>query len=267
MNRAAMTVTILGSGTSTGVPVVGCPCAVCTSHDPRNSRTRCSALISHRGRNILIDTTTDLRQQSLRENIKRVDAVLYTHTHADHVHGIDDLRPFNFAAGQAIPIYGSGETIASIRRNFSYIFSDEPDEGYRPQLEPREIMGPFELFGLPVEPLPLHHGGGNSLGFRIGPFAYLTDCSAIPEASQEHLRDLDVLVIDGLRFRPHSTHFNIPQALEMAERLRPRRTLLTHLSHEVEHADCNKALPDGVELAFDGQQIELCLIRGEQTHS
>jgi phosphoribosyl 1,2-cyclic phosphate phosphodiesterase len=267
MNGATMTVTILGSGTSTGVPVVGCSCAVCTSHDPRNSRTRCSVLISHRGRNILIDTTTDLRQQSLREKIKRIDAVFYTHTHADHVHGIDDLRPFNFVAGQAIPIYGSAETIASIRRNFSYIFSEEVEEGYRPRLDPRQISGPFELFGLMVEPLPLHHGGGSSLGFRIGPFAYLTDCSAIPEASQRRLQDLEVLVIDGLRFQPHSTHFNIPQAVEMSARLRARRTLLTHLSHDVEHADCNKALPGGVELAFDGQQIELCLNRGDQARN
>jgi phosphoribosyl 1,2-cyclic phosphate phosphodiesterase len=259
MKCATMTVTILGSGTSTGVPVVGCSCAVCGSQDPRNSRTRCSALISHRGRNILIDTTTDLRQQSLREKIRHIDAVLYTHTHADHVHGIDDLRPFNFIGGQAIPIYGSGETMAAIRRNFGYIFNEEPEEGYRPRLHPREITGPFDLFGLQVEPLALHHGRGRSLGFRIGPFAYLTDCSAIPESSEKHLRDLEVLVIDGLRFRSHSTHFNIPQAIEVAARLGVRRTLLTHLSHEVEHAGCNKVLPEGVELAFDGQQIELCL--------
>lgn len=266
MNRATMTVTILGSGTSTGVPVVGCACAVCASQDPRNSRTRCSALISYQGRNVLIDTTTDLRQQSLREKIKRIDAVLYTHTHADHVHGIDDLRPFNFIAGQAIPIYGSEDTIASIRGNFGYIFTDEPEEGYRPRLEPREITGPFELINLPVEPLPLHHGSGNSLGFRIGPFAYLTDCSAIPERSERRLQGLEVLVIDGLRFRPHSTHFNIPQAIEVAARLGARRTLLTHLSHEVEHAACNKGLPEGVELAFDGQQIEL-LIEGDRAGS
>lgn len=259
MNHAVMTVTILGSGTSTGVPVVGCPCEVCASQDPRNSRTRCSALISHRGRNILIDTTTDLRQQSLREKIKRIDAVLYTHTHADHVHGIDDLRPFNFVADQTIPVYGSEETIASLRRNFSYIFTDEPEEGYRPRLEIREIKAPFDLFGLLVEPLLLHHGGGTSLGFRIGPFAYLTDCSGIPEASERRLQDLEILVIDGLRFRPHSTHFNIPQAIEVAARLGARRTLLTHLSHDVEHAGCSKALPEGVELAFDGQQIEVLI--------
>lgn len=260
MNRDSITVTILGSGTSTGVPVVGCSCAVCASRDPRDVRTRCSALITYRGKNILIDTSTDLRQQSLREKIERIDAVLFTHTHADHVHGIDDLRPFNFIAGQAIPIYGSPETLASIRGNFSYIFDEDLEEGYRPQLEPREIEGPFGLFGLPVEPIELHHGCGRSLGFRIGPFAYLTDCSAIPEASEQRLQGLDVLVIDGLRFRPHSTHFNISQATEIAARLGVSRTLLTHLSHEVEHAVCNQELPEGVELAFDGQQIELLLI-------
>ena len=267
MNGNTSTVTILGSGTSTGVPVVGCSCAVCTSRDPRNSRTRCSVLIAHQGRNILIDTTTDLRQQSLREKIERIDAVLYTHTHADHVHGIDDLRPFNFIAGQAIPIYGSGETLASIRRNFAYIFDEELEEGYRPQLEPREITGPFDLFGLSVEPIDLHHGCGRSLGFRIGPFAYLTDCSAIPEASEQRLQGLEVLVIDGLRFRPHSTHLNITQASEIASRLGVPRTLLTHLSHEVEHAGCSKELPEGVELAFDGQQIELLLMREGQAGS
>lgn len=254
-----MTVTILGSGTSTGVPVVGCPCAVCTSRDPRNSRTRCSALISHRGKNILIDTTTDLRQQALREKISRIDAVFYTHTHADHVHGIDDLRPFNFASGQSIPIYGSKETIAVIRRDFGYIFSDELEEGYRPRLETREVTGPFVFFGLPVEPLPLRHGSGSSLGFRIGPFAYLTDCSAVPEESERRLRGLEVLVIDGLRFRPHSTHFNIPQAIEVSSRLGSRRTVITHLSHEVDHVRGAAALPAGVELAFDGQRIELAL--------
>lgn len=259
MNSRAMTVTILGSGTSTGVPVVGCSCPVCTSTDPQNVRTRCSALIYHGGKNILIDTTTDLRQQALRENLTRIDAVLYTHTHADHVHGIDDLRPFNFASGQSIPIYGSAETIAVIRRNFGYIFSDEMETGYRPRLETREVDGAFALFDLSVESLPLQHGTGRSLGFRIGPFAYLTDCSAIPAATESRLQGLEVLIIDGLRFRPHTTHFNIPQAIEVSARLGARRTLLTHLSHEVDHARCAPQLPPGVELAFDGQRLEVAL--------
>jgi phosphoribosyl 1,2-cyclic phosphate phosphodiesterase len=259
---AELSVTILGSGTSTGVPVPGCTCPVCTSADPRNRRTRCSALLCWRGRNVLIDTATDLRQQVLREGIGRIDAVLYTHTHADHVHGIDDLRPFNLASGEAIPVYGSAGTLAVIRRNFGYIFDDELEPGYRPQLELRRAEAPFELFGLTVEPLTLQHGRGTSLGYRIGPFAYLADCSAIPEASARRLQDLELLVIDGLRFRPHETHFNIPQALATAARLGARRTVLTHLSHEVDHGRHEPLLPAEAGLAYDGQRLQVALADG-----
>lgn len=252
-----MTVTILGSGTSTGVPVPGCSCPVCLSEDPRNARTRCSALLSHGGKNILIDTATDLRQQVLREKIGHIDAVLFTHTHADHIHGIDDLRSFNIVSGQAIPIFGSRETLAVIRRNFGYIFDDDLEPGYRPRLETRTIDGPFDLFGLAVEPLTLQHGSGVSLGYRVGSFAYLVDCSAIPDEAAARLRNIETLVIDALRFRPHTTHFNIAQAIEAAGRIGARRTLLTHLSHEVDHARHAAQLPSGVELAYDGQRIEV----------
>jgi phosphoribosyl 1,2-cyclic phosphate phosphodiesterase len=259
MSGGSLSVTILGSGTSTGVPVLGCHCPVCASLDPRNQRTRCSALIRYRNRHILIDTTTDLRQQALRERIGRIDAVLYTHAHADHLHGIDDLRAFNFVAGGAIPVFGSEETLGAIRRNFAYIFDEEQEPGYRPRLEMRAIGAPFTLFGLTVEPLPLRHGRGRSLGYRLGPFAYLVDCNAIPPESEARLAGLELLVIDALRFRPHDTHFNIPQALETAARLAPRRTLLTHLSHEVDHSRHAPLLPPGTELAFDGQQVEVPL--------
>lgn len=263
MSGDRLTVTILGSGTSTGVPVPGCSCPVCTSPDPRNVRTRCSALLSWNGRNILIDTATDLRQQALRESIARIDAVLYTHTHADHVHGIDDLRSFNLAAGAAIPVFGSPESLAVLRRNFGYIFDEELEPGYRPRLDLHAVDGAFDLFGLTVEPLPLGHGRGLALGYRVGPFAYLADCNAIPAASERRLRDLDLLVIDALRFRPHDTHFNIPQALEVAARLGARRTLLTHLSHEVDHARHEPLLPPGVQLAHDGQRCEVALAPGD----
>lgn len=256
---AGLTVTILGSGTSTGVPVPACNCAVCTSTDPRNQRTRCSVLLSWADRYILIDTSTDLRQQVLRERINRIDAVLYTHTHADHVHGIDDLRPFNFATGEAIPIYGSAETLAVIRRNFGYIFDGDLQPGYRPQLETRLADAPFVLFGQTVEPLLLKHGPGLSLGYRVGSFAYLADCSAIPEATEQRLQGLELLVIDGLRFRPHETHFNIPQALAVSARLGAKRTVLTHLSHEVDHGRHEPLLPHGTTLAYDGQNLHLQL--------
>lgn len=259
MTSGSMTVTILGSGTSTGVPMPGCSCGVCLSSDPQNVRTRCSALLTCGTKNILIDTATDLRQQVLREKITSIDAVLYTHTHADHIHGIDDLRAFNAVSGEAIPIFGSRETLALIRRNFGYIFDDELEPGYRPRLQTHEIFGSFDLFGLKVQPLALQHGSGVSLGYRVGSFAYLVDCSAIPEESLLQLRNIDTIVIDALRFRPHTTHFNIAQALEISEHLGARRTFLTHLSHEVDHSRHSALLPSGVELAYDGQRIEVDL--------
>lgn len=259
MSSGSLTVTILGSGTSTGVPVPGCSCSVCTSEDPQNLRTRCSIMLSSGGRNILVDTATDLRQQVLREKISHIDAVCYTHTHADHIHGIDDLRAFNIVSGQAIPIFGSAETLAVIRRNFGYIFDSELEPGYRPRLEIRQIDGPFDLFGLKIVPLPLWHGNGKSLGYRVGSFAYLVDCNAIPEATLPQLQGIGTLVIDALRFRPHTTHFNIAQALEVANHLGARRTYLTHLSHEVDHATDAARLPPGVEFAYDGQRIEIDL--------
>lgn len=249
--------TILGSGTSTGVPQAGCRCPVCTSPLPQNSRTRCSILLSFGGRNILVDTATDLRQQVLREGIDRIDAVLYTHTHADHLHGIDDLRPFNLAARGAIPVFGSRESIEVIRRVFAYIFDEAPEPGYRPHLATFPVGGPFSLFGLPVLPIPLRHGRGNALGYRFGPLAYLTDCSAIAPEAEARLQGLEVLVLDALRFTPHPTHFNIPQALDVASRLAPRRTLLTHLSHEVDHGRHSAGLPPGIEFAYDGQHLRL----------
>jgi len=257
MSDSPLTVTILGSGTSTGIPMIGCSCPVCTSPLAENSRTRCSALVSWGGKNVLLDTSTDLRQQVLREGIAAVDAVLYTHTHADHVHGIDDLRAFNRPSGPAIPVFGSRETIAVIRRNFGYIFEEDVEPGYRPRLLTRDVADPFELFGQTVVPLPLRHGASWCLGYRIGSFAYLTDCSSIPSESERCLQKLEVLVIDALRFRPHTTHFNIPQALEVAARLGARRTLLTHLSHEVEHRRDSAILPAGVEFAYDGQRLTL----------
>lgn len=248
-------VTLLGTGTSTGVPVIGCRCPVCTSSDPRNRRTRCSALLAWEGRHLLIDTSTDLRLQALSAGLTHIDAVLYTHTHADHVHGIDDLRAFNLHGGGAIPIFGSAETIASIRSNFGYIFDPDVEPGYRPQLTTRVVDQPFEFQGLTVVPVPLLHGRGRAFGYRIGDFAYLTDCNGLPDGTWELLQGVDTLVIDALRFRPHTTHYNIPQALAVLTRLTPRRALLTHLSHDVDHARHGAGLPAGVELAHDGMSF------------
>ncbi|NIQ93580.1 MAG: MBL fold metallo-hydrolase [Desulfuromonadales bacterium] len=250
-----MELTILGSGTSTGIPVIGCDCPVCNSKDPRDNRTRCSALVRYAGKTVLIDTATDFRQQALREGIARVDAVLFTHAHADHVHGLDDLRVYTARSREAIPIYGADPTLEAIGKVFSYIFDNDPEAGFIPRLETREAAGPFELFGRSVTPIPLHHGGYPTQGYRIGSLAYLTDCNGIPDASWELLEGLDTLVLDGLRLREHSTHFNIAQAVEKAEKIGARRTLLTHLSHEVDHERISKSLPQGIELAYDGQKL------------
>lgn len=250
-----MKVTILGSGTSTGVPMVGCSCRGCMSPDPRDKRSRASLLIQHAGRSILIDASTDLRLQALREGIERIDAVLFTHPHADHVNGIDDLRGFHFLHREVIPCYGSRSTLDTLQAGFSYIFHEHEGSGYTPLLESCEITGPFELFGLQVVPIPLVHGRTTALGFRIGPFAYLTDCSAIPDDSRPLLEGLEVLVIDGLRWTPHPFHFNIESVIVATEPLKAARTVLTHLTHEVLFSDGGR-LPAGFEFACDGLSID-----------
>lgn len=258
-NDAKLTVTILGSGGSTGVPMPACQCQVCSSSLAENQRTRCSALFSYRGCNVLIDAATDLRQQVLREKISRIDALLLTHTHADHVHGIDDLRPFNRPGEDPIPVYGSAATVTHLQRVFPYIFTEDPGDGYRPRLVARAIEAPFQIGELPLTPVPLLHGHSESLGFRCGNFAYLTDCSAIPDSSMELLHGVELLVLDGLRFRPHATHFNIDQAIETARRIGASQTYLTHLTHDVDHRRHQADLPAGFGFAFDGQRLDIPL--------
>jgi phosphoribosyl 1,2-cyclic phosphate phosphodiesterase len=250
-----MKVTILGSGTSTGVPMVGCNCKVCSSDDPRDKRTRASLLVQYNGRNILIDASTDLRSQALREVIQRVDAVLFTHSHADHVNGIDDLRGFHFLHKEIIPCFGSRATFDTLLNGFSYIFHEHEGSGYTPILKPVEVSDPFDLFGVTVIPVQLRHGRTEALGFRIGNFAYLTDCNSIPESSLELLEGLDLLIIDGLRWNPHPFHFNIEEAIAATTPLKPMRTILTHLSHDVLFAD-GVRLPPGYEFACDGMTFD-----------
>ena len=251
-----MKVTILGSGTSTGVPMVGCNCRVCSSGDPGDKRTRASLLIRHEGRNILVDASTDLRFQALREGIERVDAVFFTHSHADHVNGIDDLRGFHFLHREIIPCFGSRATLETLLNGFRYIFREHEGSGYTPILKPVEVAGPFDLFGLTVVPVALRHGRTQALGFRIGSFAYLTDCNDIPPSSLALLEGLDVLVVDGLRWKPHPFHFNIEEAIAATIPLKPVRTILTHLSHDVLFAD-GAVLPPGYEFACDGMTFDI----------
>jgi phosphoribosyl 1,2-cyclic phosphate phosphodiesterase len=249
-------ITVLGSGTSTGVPTIGCECAVCTSTDARDKRLRPSILIRYAGHGILIDTTPDFRAQALRAPIERVDAILYTHEHADHILGLDDVRPFNYRQRSAIPIYAKQDTLDAIRRVFRYAFDAEPKQTSVPRLKLHPIeYEPFELFGLTITPLPVMHGASEILGFRFGSAAYLTDQSDIPEATKEKLRDLDVLFLDALRHKPHPTHSTVAQALKWVEELKPKQAYFTHICHDLGHSRTEAALPEGVHLAYDGMEI------------
>jgi len=235
--------------------MVGCRCPVCSSDDPRDKRSRASIVVESCGNYILVDTSTDLRRQMIRERIPHIDAVLFTHPHADHVHGIDDLRGFHFIHKRVIPCYGEKETMDVISGNFSYIFKGLASAGYAPLMEPHLISGPFKLFGLEIVPVPLVHGTIPSTGYRFGDFAYLTDLNAIPETSMALLGGVEVLLIDALRYTPHPSHLNIEGALRVVQRLRPKRAIFTHLTHEVPYADGIR-LPPGVEFAYDGLVIE-----------
>lgn len=251
-----MKITILGCGTSTGVPMVGCDCPVCTSDDPRDKRSRASLLVRYSDRTVLVDTSTDLREQALRQHIRRIDAVLFTHAHADHVNGIDDLRGFHFIHKEIIPCFASRETLQTLQNGFSYIFNEHDGSGYTPLLAAHEISDPFELFGKTIVPIPLLHGRTPSLGYRIGNFAYLTDCCGIPASSLELLQGVEQVVIDGLRWNEHPYHFNIPGAIAAAGEIKAARTILTHLTHQISYSEQAK-LPPGVEFAYDGMEFDL----------
>jgi phosphoribosyl 1,2-cyclic phosphate phosphodiesterase len=268
----SLKVTVLGSGTSHGVPMIGCECAVCRSADPRDRRTRPSILlqldepsgaasssrVSGAVRHVLVDTSTDLRMQALRHDIRRVDAVLYTHSHADHIFGLDDVRRFNVLQHSAVPFFADPRTAADLERTFAYVFArTTPTGGGVPQLAPFRVGGPFTLGGVEVGPVPLLHGRRLILGFRIGAFAYLTDCSAIPDASWPLLEGVEVLILDALRHRPHPTHFSVSEALDVVARLGPRAAYFTHICHDLPHAATCAALPAGVELAYDGLVLDL----------
>ena len=252
-----MKITFLGTGTSTGVPVVACGCPVCTSKDQRNHRTRASLLIGNGGRNVLIDTSPDLRYQALREGLRRLDAVLFTHAHADHVGGLDDLRGFNVAQRASIPCYADEHTIRSLRTRYPYVFNGELYFGAKPEVTMNLASGPFQLYGLEIVPVAVYHGWLPVLGYRIGTMAYLTDCSAIPAGSLALLQDLYVLVLGALRHEPHSSHFTVYEALAVVEELRPKRAYFTHIAHELDHQETSHVLPPGVELAHDGLVIDL----------
>jgi phosphoribosyl 1,2-cyclic phosphate phosphodiesterase len=253
---APLKITVLGSGTSVGVPSLGCHCAVCTSADPRDNRLRPSVLVSYRDRQVVIDTTPDFRAQALRARLERVDAVLFTHGHFDHIMGLDDVRPFNLRQKGRIPIYAAPDTMATLERVFDYIFTTEEQASWVAKLDPRPIDGgALDLFGLPFLPVPVLHGTKTIYGFRFGAAAYLTDHSDIPESSLDLLRGLDVLFLDALRYKPHPTHSTVQRSIETVERLAPRRAFFTHLCHDLGHERAESMLPPHIRLAFDGMEI------------
>lgn len=252
---------LLGTGTSVGVPALGCACSVCRSDHPRNQRTRCSAILGLPQGNLLIDTSPDLRTQLLREKIGMVHVVVYTHEHSDHVMGFDDLRLFQFYLGHAVPVYCNSFVDRRLRSAFGYSFSDQEQThiGATPDVDIHLIEdSTLEILGATVLPIPLKHGPHfEVLGFRVGNVAYCTDCNVIPAESFELLQGLDTLVLDALRPDPHPTHFNIEGAIEVAQQLNARQTYFTHCSCRVDYAEINPTLPAGIELAYDGLRIDL----------
>ncbi len=258
-NQAELEIVVLGSGTSHGVPMIGCDCDVCCSSDPRDNRTRPSIWVRSGDTCLLVDTSPELRLQCIANHIDRIDAVLYTHHHADHVTGLDDLRRFNWLMRQPVNCYGLSRTVDALRRMFSYAFDATQDSLHsRPQLVLHEIDDqPMDIAGVRVEPIPLMHGPLPVLGFRIGRFAYCTDCSFIPEASMDRLQGLDVLILDALRRTPHPTHFNLEQAIAAATRISAKQTFFTHIAHELHHERTMSELPSGTALAYDGLHIRI----------
>lgn len=247
---------VLGSGTSVGVPMIGCRCSVCTSSDPRDRRLRPSVLLRFGELRILIDTSPDFRYQALRYGINRLDAILFTHGHADHILGLDDVRPFNFMQKAEIPIFASATTMNVIRQTFGYIFESKPSQSTRPRLSTHVFDDePITTAGIEFQPIRAAHGSGTVHGFRFGNCAYLTDHSTIPPASMEKLSGLDILFLDALRHNPHPTHSTVEESLRTVNALQPRRAFFTHISHDLRHETLEQRLPPNVRLAYDGLEI------------
>lgn len=240
-----------------GVPTIGCECEVCRSDNPKNKRTRPSMLVRANGKHLLIDTAVDLRAQAIRERVKRIDAVLYTHSHADHILGLDDLRPFNFRQRKHIPCFGNQQTMENVCSTFSYVFTEPQPGGSMPRIEPHVINDRFEFEDVEIQPLPILHGRLPILGYRIGGLSYITDCSEIPAETYEMLKGTSVLVLGVLRYAPHPTHLHLEKALEIIDRVQPERAFFTHISHDFDHDRTNSELPEHVRLGYDGLEFQV----------
>ncbi|AFS53265.1 MULTISPECIES: MBL fold metallo-hydrolase [Leptospirillum] len=253
-----MEVLFMGTGASTGVPMIGCDCSVCQSSDPKNERTRSSIMVRVDGKNILVDTSPDLRIQSLKNHIKRIDAVIFTHPHADHILGIDELRTFNFWQKEEIPVFADPETLGTVMKMFPYAFSEENRGGLtRPRLAPREIVGAMKINEIQVTPFPVKHGPVYNHALRLDDLVYLTDCNEVSDEGMEVMKGVDTLIIGAVLYEPHASHFGIWQALDLIERVQPRQAFLTHLSHRIDYNELTTRLPSGVQAAFDGLTVSL----------
>ena len=252
------TLTILGAGSSAGTPVVGCRCKTCLSVNPRNTRTRCSSLVTlENGKNILIDTSPDLREQSLRESITKVDAVLFTHAHADHCHGIDDLRAFCQINKIQIPLYGNQDVIDQLSIKFKYAMIEPKNFWEIPVLKPNIVDAPFKIFDEIITPIPVMHGNSNINGYRIGNLGYITDASEISENSMKLLEGVDTLLLDCLRMEPHFTHLSFSESIEISKKIKAKKTYLIHMTHSLEYESLKKMLPEGIYVGYDGLKLQI----------
>jgi phosphoribosyl 1,2-cyclic phosphate phosphodiesterase len=259
MTETKIKFTLLGTGTSTGVPTIGCKCETCQSSDQRDKRLRCSLLIQTKDTTVVIDTTPDFRQQMLTYNVDQLDAVIFTHSHYDHICGFDDIRAFNFTLNKSIDIFANEVTFIRLKNIFDYAFIEPEQLGGGVPLINQKIIenNPFYINDIEFIPILMYHGKMEVLGFRIGNFAYCTDTNNIPLYSMNKLRNLDILILDGLRYTPHPTHFSLSESLEIIEQLNPQKAFITHISHQIKHSECEIFLPENVYLGFDGLEIEM----------
>jgi phosphoribosyl 1,2-cyclic phosphate phosphodiesterase len=257
-----MKITFLGTGTSVGIPVIGCDCPVCRSDDPRNNRLRASVYVQGGGADIVVDTPPDFREQALRYGVRHIDAVLFTHAHADHIFGFDDIRRFNTIQGHSmIPAYAGAGVIPDLKRIFPYVVPEKPEGLFRPIIEFREVSGPFRVGQINITPVPVEHDGRQTLGFRFdcdnAGFGYVPDCSRMPDSSMELLKGVDVMVLDALKPTPHKTHLTVGESIGLIQKIDAGRSYMIHMCHDIEHAETEAGLPDGIRLSYDGLVVEL----------